>query len=67
MTPVPLRDVDYFGLAEASTMNGFSVHQTFDQDPEIYRFEFSSQSRFRTIEAAMYVLCSQRIPDEAGS
>jgi hypothetical protein len=41
MTPVPLRDIDYFGLAEACTMNGFSVHQTFDQDPEIYRFEFS--------------------------
>jgi hypothetical protein len=26
-------------------MNGFSVHETFDQDPEIYRFEFSDLSQ----------------------
>jgi hypothetical protein len=41
MTPVPLREIDCFGLAEAFTMRGFSVHQTFDKDPEVYRFEFS--------------------------
>ena len=45
MTPVPLREIDYFALAEAFTMNGFSVHQTFEQDPEIYRFEFSDLSQ----------------------
>jgi hypothetical protein len=41
MTPIPLREIDYFGPAEAFTMRGFSVHQTFDNEPEIYRFEFS--------------------------
>src|SRR5208282_2859382 len=45
MTPRPVRDIDYFGLAEACTMHGFSVHQTFDKDPEIYRFEFSDLSQ----------------------
>jgi hypothetical protein len=45
MTPIPLRDIDYFALAKAFTLNGLSVHQTFDQDPEIYRFEFSDLSR----------------------
>jgi hypothetical protein len=41
MTPIPLREIDYFALAEAFTMNGLCVHQTFDQDREVYRFEFS--------------------------
>jgi hypothetical protein len=41
MTPIPLLEINYFGLAQAFTMSGLSVHQTFEQDPEIYRFEFS--------------------------
>jgi hypothetical protein len=45
MTPIPLREIDCFALAEAFTMNGLSVHQTFDQDPEIYRFELSDLSQ----------------------
>jgi len=38
MTLIRLRDIDYLGLAESFTMTGFSVHQTFERDPEIYRF-----------------------------
>jgi hypothetical protein len=45
MTPVPLREIDYFAIAEVCTMNGFSVHQTFEDDPEVYRFEFSDLSQ----------------------
>jgi hypothetical protein len=45
MTPIPLREIDHFALAEAFTMNGLSVHQTFEQEPEIYRFEFSDLNR----------------------
>jgi hypothetical protein len=45
MTTRPLREIDYFALVEAFTMHGLSVHQTFDQDPDIYRFEFSDLSQ----------------------
>jgi hypothetical protein len=45
MTPIPLSEIDYFGLAESFTMNELSAHQTFEDDPEIYRFEFSDLSQ----------------------
>jgi hypothetical protein len=45
MAPIRLRDIDYLSLAESFTMTGFSVHQTFEQDPEIYGFEFSDLSQ----------------------
>jgi hypothetical protein len=41
LMPRPLREIDYFSLAEAFAMQGFMVREVFDRHPEVHRFEYS--------------------------
>jgi hypothetical protein len=44
MTATPLPEIDYFGLSRACEAEGFRVHEVFDQDAEIARWEFFDES-----------------------
>ncbi len=43
MTPVSLREIDYFELAQEMSLKGFRVSQVAASDPEVYRWEFSDE------------------------